>query len=241
VADQIDQIKKEYHEREKSIYERLRAAKDDQKKIVELNQESHEAVVKLARQLTAVIKAHGKEPVAATGIWVLVGELHYALDDDLVKLLLEHHLCNPDMGKICFELRSWSTQAWAEKILAETAVKHPQRAVRGQALYALGDYHRYRAQPWGEKLSEAEEAKRFATASAYFTEVAQAYADVSTPDGRARLGDKAASELTRIRNVPNLKVGKTAPDVEGEDLDGKRFKLSDYRGKVVVLDFWGHW
>ncbi len=37
------------------------------------------------------------------------------------------------------------------------------------------------------------------------------------------------------------KVGKVAPDIEGEDLDGKKFKLSDYRGKVVVLDFWGNW
>ena len=27
----------------------------------------------------------------------------------------------------------------------------------------------------------------------------------------------------------------------GEDLDGTPMKLSDYRGKVVVLDFWGDW
>jgi hypothetical protein len=36
-------------------------------------------------------------------------------------------------------------------------------------------------------------------------------------------------------------VGQEAPEIEGEDIDGKTFKLSDYRGKVVVLDFWGHW
>ena len=32
-----------------------------------------------------------------------------------------------------------------------------------------------------------------------------------------------------------------APEIEGEDIDGVPFKLSDYRGKVVVLDFWGNW
>jgi hypothetical protein len=36
-------------------------------------------------------------------------------------------------------------------------------------------------------------------------------------------------------------IGKVAPDFTTEDADGVSFKLSDYRGKVVVLDFWGFW
>lgn len=32
-----------------------------------------------------------------------------------------------------------------------------------------------------------------------------------------------------------------APEIEGVDLDGVRFKLSDYRGKVVLLSFSGEW
>lgn len=40
---------------------------------------------------------------------------------------------------------------------------------------------------------------------------------------------------------PGPRVGQTAPEIAGEDVDGKEFKLSDYRGKVVVLDFWGFW
>jgi len=38
-----------------------------------------------------------------------------------------------------------------------------------------------------------------------------------------------------------LGVGKPAPDIDGEDLDGVAFRLSDYRGKVVLLSFWGDW
>jgi hypothetical protein len=41
--------------------------------------------------------------------------------------------------------------------------------------------------------------------------------------------------------LQNLQIGMPAPDIEGKDLDGVAFKLSDYRGKVVVLDFWGDW
>lgn len=36
-------------------------------------------------------------------------------------------------------------------------------------------------------------------------------------------------------------VGEVAPEIQGQEVDGKKFKLSDYRGKVVVLDFWGNW
>ena len=39
----------------------------------------------------------------------------------------------------------------------------------------------------------------------------------------------------------NLAIGKVAPEIVGKDVDGKEMKLSDYRGKVVVLDFWGDW
>ena len=39
----------------------------------------------------------------------------------------------------------------------------------------------------------------------------------------------------------NLEIGMIAPDIVGQDLDGIEFKLSDYRGKVIMLDFWGHW
>ncbi|MDG1874966.1 MAG: TlpA disulfide reductase family protein [Mariniblastus sp.] len=41
--------------------------------------------------------------------------------------------------------------------------------------------------------------------------------------------------------MEHLQVGHEAPDIIGKDLDGMEFRLSDYRGKVVLLDFWGHW
>jgi hypothetical protein len=36
-------------------------------------------------------------------------------------------------------------------------------------------------------------------------------------------------------------IGVVAPDIGGVDLDGGAFKLSDYKGKVVFLYFWGDW
>jgi hypothetical protein len=41
--------------------------------------------------------------------------------------------------------------------------------------------------------------------------------------------------------LEHLQVGMVAPDIEGTDVEGKKFRLSEYRGKVVLLDFWGFW
>ena len=73
-------------------------------------------------------------------------------------------------------------------------------------------------------------------AESLFERVEKEFADISS--GRGTLGKQAAAELNEIRN---LGVGKPSPDIKGEDIDGKSFKLSDYKGKVVVVDFWGDW
>ena len=50
-----------------------------------------------------------------------------------------------------------------------------------------------------------------------------------------------ATFLTLPAQAEEPVKGKPAPEIQGEDIDGKKFKLSDYRGKVVLLDFWGDW
>lgn len=67
--------------------------------------------------------------------------------------------------------------------------------------------------------------------------LASEYADVEVRPG-IKLGKMLEGEIFEIKF---LSIGKTAPDIEAEDIDGTTFKLSDYRGKVVVVDFWGDW
>lgn len=43
------------------------------------------------------------------------------------------------------------------------------------------------------------------------------------------------------REVKPPSTRKPAPDFELKDADGKTVKLSDYRGKVVLLNFWATW
>src|ERR1700730_157628 len=58
------------------------------------------------------------------------------------------------------------------------------------------------------------------------------------------MSSPSCGRLPLARNAPlpqGLAVGQPAPDLEGQDLDGVPLKLSDYRGKVVVVVFSGHW
>jgi hypothetical protein len=58
---------------------------------------------------------------------------------------------------------------------------------------------------------------------------------------RGGSGATAQKRPTPTDVQTGINVGQVAQDISAEDLDGVPFKLSDYRGKVVVLDFWGHW
>ncbi len=52
---------------------------------------------------------------------------------------------------------------------------------------------------------------------------------------------EAKEAAGRIFRFKSLVVGPRAPDFEALDVDGNSFKLSDFRGKVTVIDFWGFW
>jgi S1-C subfamily serine protease len=58
------------------------------------------------------------------------------------------------------------------------------------------------------------------------------YADV--PVGSYTIGDIVGPMLFEVEH---LTIGKKSQDIKGKDVDGHNLKLTDFRGKVVVLDF----
>lgn len=53
--------------------------------------------------------------------------------------------------------------------------------------------------------------------------------------------DRAREYETFVSRKKALKVGQLAPDFTVEAPDGNKWKLSDYRGHYVLLDFWASW
>jgi hypothetical protein len=135
--------------------------------------------------------------------------------------------------------RQGENEALSAALIEAVAEKNPDRTVRGQALYAIAlDAKRMFAVAERKKAPDLEtQASR---AEAAFEKVMTGYGDCPRllRDDGAMLRDGARQELFELRH---LRIGKPAPGIDGEDLDGVKFKLQDYRGKVVVLDFWGDW
>ena len=98
---------------------------------------------------------------------------------------------------------------------------------------------------WGEDALKRLEQKNpelvLREAEALFERAVAEFADLSAygyADDLGLIGDAARAELRSIREFA---VGQVAPEIVGVDKDGELFKLSDFRGRVVVLTFSGNW
>jgi hypothetical protein len=110
----------------------------------------------------------------------------------------------------------------ANAFLDEVAANNPDKLARAWALY-------WRGTPLAAgDLATADDKARGAKLLAQAEELAAG----------TLLADRiAAPRFEKER----LQIGMEVPEIEGVDMNGTPFKLSDYRGKVLVLDFWGFW
>jgi hypothetical protein len=154
--------------------------------------------------------------------------------DKAYGLLAADYADHPQIGALCQRLMNASSPA-GDKLLRAVMEKHKSADLQGQACYYLAMSLKNRAQN-----ASAEQAEQLVTqAEEMFQRLLDKHAAAKL--NNRPLGTMARSELAGLRTMLKLAIGKVAPEIEGEDIDGNPFKLSDYRGKVVVLDFWGHW
>jgi len=58
---------------------------------------------------------------------------------------------------------------------------------------------------------------------------------------RKKVTDIGETGIAVSNDKNGIAVGEKAPDFQVETIDGKKVKLSDYRGKKVFLNFWATW
>jgi hypothetical protein len=221
---QYKAIMEEYKAAQRELANAYRAAQTDaEKKKIEEKLRKHGQEV--ADRLLAVAQKHPKTDAAFNALVFVVAnsEGRTAADKATDQLLKDHP---SKLGDLLEDLAGSESPA-VEKLLRTAITKDTDKRLKGQATLALGQFlkNKSNAAPKGD-------AKLAKEAEDLFTQVVEKYAD------QKDLVEGAKDELFVIRH---LSIGKVAPDIEGGDVDGKKFKLSDYHGKVVVLDFWAGW
>ena len=159
----------------------------------------------------------GKERHAALFSEVMDALIEAHLDDDRLATIVLSHL-GPAVPYPSIAKEATDYFTWIERDSKSAAVKNA-------CMFMRADHDA------GNASTLAEAKKQIAKLEAL----------------KKQIGDKAAiagqtyGQLIDER-LDSLKVvGTPAPEIEAADLDGVSFKLSEYRGKAVLLDFWGYW
>lgn len=177
---------------------------------------------------------------------------------------------NSQVGPLCSYLGRFWNWHWREKsvvdFLKSVVKNNPVRAIRAQAIYALGcldankseqlaEFENWSKVPFYAKnltTNDLVEIPTFgssqqaaADAEREFKEVIANYSDCldlrelrSPKDEVPHLKKLAEENLFALKN---FSVGKKVPEIKAGGVDGKKFKLSDSRGKICVLNFWASW
>jgi hypothetical protein len=255
--DRVDAIIEEYDQAMEAFYAAYEAAKDDAERNA-VYQSQYPDASAYVDGLKAIVDEDPSHVAALTAIvWILQNTRVEEGLAGYLDTLLAHHVDSKKVADVCGSL-AYNSSLESERFLRALMTKSGSRDNQGQAMYALSavlgsriglhgtiaklseeDYPRY-AEYYGEEVMAlckdldtealAKERKQL------LVKVRDEYGDVKTR--RGTLGASAGAELFEMER---LQIGMVAPDISGPDLDGVEFKLSDYRGQVVFLDFWGDW
>lgn len=211
----------------------------------------------LAGRFIELAEQHPKSPVAVDAlVWVVI---RVSRGNDLKRattLLAKDYLKSDRIGRVCRKLPSRPSFA-SEHLLRCLWKQSPHDTVRATATFHLAVYlqaelslktalaededgrprfEQFYGKEFTDHLVKLDQAESI-------REVESLYESVIKSFSNFEIGDSAlgATSRKRLFAIRHLSLGRPAPEITGQDVDGKTFKLSDYRGRVVLLDFWGHW
>jgi subtilisin family serine protease len=255
-GQQYQALSREY-DKAREVYEQaLRGAKSDleRQRVFSTSRVGPEQYTHLFQLLA---RLHPDNPAARDAlIWIGGHDPAGPEGQEALKILARDHIGSDGLGPVCDAVGSLPTVV-AESFLRSVSEKSPHKEVRARASFALatilkrwsdnapdltdasGPRARQMSRYFGEQVSErirkdprtiADEALRL------FQHVRETAGDARFKGGRlAEAADHALFEMH------DLAVGKPAPEILAEDLDGQQMKLSDFRGRVVLLNFWASW
>jgi hypothetical protein len=242
-SKQISNLKSELRSEIADLSEDYADAKDDEARqaVIVTRRAMEQSIVASLLKITK--ERSSKSRNVRDLVW-FVNRTKGVARETLYNELMEVYADSPDLDDLAKALaKSSKPDEQVEKWLVELIEKSPKEKVKGAATLALIDYLEKlqvtlsspNVDDTSEYLNRRSEDELSAEIDTLLKTCVEDFAD--TKFGRSTVGATAAMKLAQM----NLKVGRVAPDIVGVDLDDVEFKLSDYRGKVVMIDFWGDW
>lgn len=203
------------------LYKKMRGkSREEQQKLYEAEYPKPDQAIE---SITALVTANPGGPASLDGIdWLLRYSGQKGIDPALYNVLETHHLHSEKLQAIVLKMARSRTPE-TQKFLTKVSEKSKIKDARGAAILSLMKRI--------ERDKEKED-EHTALSKKLFAE----HPDLIINGRNVTKSIKAKREAEE-----KLAIGKVAPEIIGKDVDGKEMKLSDYRGKIVVLDFWGDW
>jgi thiol-disulfide isomerase/thioredoxin len=226
--EQFDALIAELEKGRAEAGKEIRAAKDAETK-QKIQDEFMKKLQAMTPRMLELAEKNPKEAVSGEALLFVISLAPEGAEQDkAISLLLKNQ--GDRVPEACMMLAQTGTpqaQAFFKAVLEQ---KESSNKAKGYATLGMASIVQRKLEAADPNSPEA--AKLSKEAEDLLESVLKKYQDVKD------IIAAAESELFVLRN---LSVGKVAPDIEGLDSDGKPLKLSDYRGKVVVLDFWATW
>lgn len=185
-----------------------------------------------ATKMLQLVQANLDKPDVVKAVsWLVTGAANFPEGQEALKMLGTTFADRKGIAAAVKQLEYHGLPA--EPVLKAVIEKNTNREEKAAALYALGAVHFKNFDASADRVSgEASKNK----ALDCFQQLNAEFAGVTIQG--FKLSDFTAKMLFEMTN---LQVGCEAPEIEGKDADGVNFKLSDYRGKHVIVIFWGGW
>ncbi len=210
-----------------------------------------------ASRFLALAEEHPDESAAGDALlWIVANVRGRSETTKALDLLTANHINSTKLGPACANVAR-SRSPSAEKLFRALLEKSSHADVKAQACFYLAllldsealvvdqlkaepdltpRVMQYYGKDYGKHLASLDPDQLAKQREQVYETMLKSFPDVAAQG--TTLGEIAEKALFAIRH---LSVGRVAPEIEGEDVYGKSMKLSDFRGKVVMLTFWGHW
>jgi peroxiredoxin len=224
--EKLQALLDEYRKENNKYEDDLAAAKTDEERTVAKKLKAQMANGFAEKFLAFAAEAPKTPPAGDALFWILRFADTYDGMEKVVDMIIKNQMHSPKLVPVLANLKP--EVKGGDRLLRTVGEKSTNVESKPVALLRLAENLQSQAD---EAETKEEAAKCLKEAELRAEEIVKKYAAVNR-------GDYAKKAQDILDDIKKLSPGKKAPDISGDDLEGQPLKLSDYKGRIVVLVFW---